>query len=78
MLGGPGGEELWGQQQFGFTEHGVLHALADLVGVAAAPVRANATPVWNAPCRLWLRTSPRNNAPPGASNSTAVSMTSAR
>ena len=33
MLGGPGGEELGGQQQFGFTDHGALDSLADLGGV---------------------------------------------
>jgi len=45
---------------------------------AASLVRASATAVWNAPCKLWLRTSPRNTAPPGASRPMALSMTSAR
>ena len=33
MVGGPGGEKLWGQQQFGFAEHGALNSLADLGGI---------------------------------------------
>ena len=36
MLGGPGGEKLWGQQQFGFAEHGALDSLPDLGGVGGA------------------------------------------
>ena len=56
-----------------------MDSLADLGGVGSvAVVRASATAVWNAPCKLWLRTSPRNSAPPGASRSMALSMTSAR
>ena len=37
MLAGPAGEKLRRQQQFGFTEHGALHPLADLGGLDARP-----------------------------------------
>ena len=43
LVGGPAGEKLWGQQQFGFAEHGALDPLADLGDVAV--VWASATAV---------------------------------
>ncbi len=45
MAGSPGGEKLWGQQQFGFAEHGALNSLANLVnvgGVVGGPDKRDA------------------------------------
>ena len=65
------------EQQFGFAEHGALDPLADLGGVGAGCAGQRDCGLKRT-LQAWLRTSPMNSAPPGASRSMALSMTSAR
>ena len=81
MIAGPVSEKLWRQAVIRARRAWRGEPVGGsrrLSACRVSSVRASAIAVWNAPCRVWLRTSPMNTAPPGASSSMALSMTSAR